>query len=141
MNEIPFLSGDEIDFPFLERVPNSSKESSQSEQSSSEENDTIDGLKIIADPGFIRLAHEKELSNNIFSSSDTCSDSSYDTEPNNTVKRRKFFRKRVKKFFVSKQYDSDGYFDAPHFVKNKRLVKKRKGSRTNPIYITDSDSD
>ena len=124
----------EIDFPFLEKVLKS-----ESSQSSSAENGTINGLKIIANPGLIRLAHEKELSKNIFSSSNTCSESSYDTEPNNTVKRRKFFRKRVKKFFVSKQYDSDGYFDAPHFVKNKRLVKKRKGDKTNPIYITDSD--
>ena len=112
-----------------------------SSQSSSAEDGKINGLKIIADPGLILLAHEKDLSKNIFSSSNTSSESSCDTEPKNTVKRRKFFRKRVKKFFVTKQFDSDGYFDAPHFFKNKRLVKKRKGSRTNPIYITDSDSD
>ena len=139
MKEIPFLSGDEIDFPFLERVQNSSNKNSQNEQTSSEENNIIDGSKIIADPGYIRLAHEKELSNNRFSSSDSFSDSSYENAQNNTVKTRKFFRKRAKKFLVSKRYDSDAYFDAPNLVKNKRLVKKRKGDKTNPIYITDSD--
>ena len=116
-----------------------------SSQSSSAEDGKINGLKIIADPGFIRLAHEKELSNNRFSSSDTFSDSSYDTEQNNTVKTRKFFRKRAKiqtvvsKFAVSNRYDSDAYFDAPILVKRKRMVKKRAGDISNPIYITNSD--
>ena len=40
-----------------------------------------------------------------------------------------------------KQFDSDGYFDAPHNFKQKRLVKKRKGTKGNPIEVTDSESD
>ena len=40
-----------------------------------------------------------------------------------------------------KQFDSDGYLDAPHNFKQKRLVKKRKGTKGNPIEVTDSESD
>ena len=112
-----------------------------SSQSSSAEDGKINALKIIADPGLFLLAHEKELIKHLFYSSSSSSESSFDTDPRNIVKRSKCYRKQVKRFCPMKQFDSDGYFDAPHIFKQKRLVKKRKGSKSNPIQVTDSESD
>ena len=90
----------------------------------------------MADPGLFLLAHEKELIKHvIYSSSSTSSsssESSFDTQPRNIKKRRKYYENRVEKFCPKKQ---------PHNFRQKRFVKKRKGSDGNPILVSDSESD
>ena len=82
------------------------------------------------------MPHEKELIKHAFFSSSSTgsssSESSVDTQPINIKKRRKYYENKVEKFIPKRQ---------PNNFRQKRLVKKKKGSNGNPILVSDSESD